>query len=95
MALIMLDLDHFKAVNDQFDHNVGDRVLELLAVALRESVRDSDRAARLGGEEFALLLLRCDRYLAVASDERVRERIRPVSVAGIADAAIDLSASLG
>jgi len=95
MALIMLDLDHFKAVNDQFGHHVGDRVLELLAVALQESVRDSDRAARLGGEEFALLLLRCDRSLAVAIAERVRERIRHLSVEGIPDSDIDLSASIG
>ncbi len=95
VALIMLDLDHFKAVNDQFGHHVGDRVLELLAVALKESVRDSDRAARLGGEEFALLLLRCDRSLAVAIAERVRDRIRHLSVEGIPDSDIDLSASIG
>ncbi|MFQ5530700.1 MAG: GAF domain-containing protein, partial [Gemmatimonadota bacterium] len=76
MALIMLDLDYFKNVNDRFGHQVGDQVLELLAVALQDSVRDSDRAARLGGEEFALLLLRCDRDLAMVIAERVRERIR-------------------
>lgn len=95
VALIMLDLDHFKAVNDRFGHNVGDRVLELLAVALKDSVRDSDRAARLGGEEFALLLLRCDRSLAMAIAERVRDRIRHLSVEGIPDSEIDLSASVG
>jgi len=95
IALIMLDLDHFKNVNDQFGHNVGDRVLELLADALQESVRDSDRAARLGGEEFALLLLRCDRSLAMAIANRVRERIRNLSVEGIPDSDILLSASVG
>ncbi len=95
MALIMLDLDHFKDVNDRFGHQVGDRVLELLAVALRDSVRDSDRAARLGGEEFALLLLRCDRSLAMVIAERVRNRIRHLSLDELPEGGIDLSASIG
>jgi len=95
MALVMLDLDFFKEVNDRFGHQVGDRVLELIAVALKESVRDSDRAARLGGEEFALLLLRCDRELAIAIAERVRDRIRDLTVEDVPDADVDLSASVG
>lgn len=95
MALIMLDLDLFKDVNDRFGHQVGDRVLELLAAALRDSVRESDQAARLGGEEFALLLLRCDRDLAIAIADRVRERIRHLALEGIPESDIDLSASVG
>ena len=95
MALIMLDLDYFKDVNDRFGHHVGDRVLELLAVALQESVRDSDRAARLGGEEFALLLLRCDRELAMAIADRVQDRIRHLTLEGLPEPDIDLSASVG
>jgi len=95
MALIMLDLDLFKDVNDRFGHQVGDRVLELLATALRDSVRESDQAARLGGEEFALLLLRCDRELAIAIADRVRERIRNLALEGIPESEIDLSASVG
>jgi len=94
MALIMLDLDYFKEINDRFGHQVGDRVLELLAVALRDSVRDSDRAARLGGEEFALLLLRCDRELAIAIADRVRDRVRHLMLDGVPEG-IDLSASVG
>lgn len=95
MALIMLDLDLFKEVNDRFGHQVGDRVLELLATALRDSVRESDQAARLGGEEFALLLLRCDHDLAIAIADRVRERIRHLALDGIPESDIDLSASVG
>jgi len=95
IALIMLDLDYFKTVNDRYGHHVGDRVLELLAVALKDSVRDSDRAARLGGEEFALLLLRCDRSLAMAIADRVRDRIRHLNVEGIPDSELNLSASVG
>jgi diguanylate cyclase (GGDEF)-like protein len=95
MALIMLDLDYFKDVNDRFGHYVGDRVLELLAVALQDSVRDSDRAARLGGEEFALLLLRCDRELAISIADRVQDRIRHLTLEGLPEPDIDLSASVG
>jgi len=95
MALIMLDLDLFKDVNDRYGHQVGDRVLELLAGALRDSVRESDQAARLGGEEFALLLLRCDRELAIAIADRVCDRIRHLALEGIPESDIDLSASVG
>lgn len=55
-ALLMLDLDNFKYVNDVLGHSIGDALLQLVAVALRTSVRDSDHLARLGGDEFAILL---------------------------------------
>ncbi|HLH13974.1 MAG TPA: EAL domain-containing protein, partial [Solirubrobacteraceae bacterium] len=55
-ALMMLDLDNFKYVNDVLGHTVGDALLEVVAAALRTAVRDSDHLARLGGDEFALLL---------------------------------------
>jgi diguanylate cyclase (GGDEF)-like protein len=55
-ALIMLDLDHFKDINDTFGHGVGDAVLIEIAQRLKKSVRDVDLVARLGGDEFAILL---------------------------------------
>ena len=95
LALIFLDVDHFKLVNDKFGHQVGDRCLQELAETLRESVRDSDQLARIGGEEFAILLIRADRDLAVSIAERVRSRIDDLVLEEDAALPLDLTASLG
>ncbi|MGE0482670.1 MAG: putative bifunctional diguanylate cyclase/phosphodiesterase [Gammaproteobacteria bacterium] len=55
-ALLMIDLDDFKQINDSFGHDVGDRYLRAIATAIRGAVRDSDTVARLGGDEFAVLI---------------------------------------
>jgi diguanylate cyclase (GGDEF)-like protein len=81
VALMMLDIDHFKNVNDRYGHEAGDEVLRRVARLLTGSVRDTDTAARFGGEEFVMLLPETD--LAAASD--VAERIR----AGVAALEID------
>ena len=57
-AVLLIDLDHFKSINDRFGHALGDRVLEIFADAARQSVRSSDLLGRLGGEEFAAVLVR-------------------------------------
>ena len=56
VALVMLDLDDFKKVNDVFGHGVGDQLLMRVADALRSSVRSEDVVSRVGGEEFAIIL---------------------------------------
>jgi diguanylate cyclase (GGDEF)-like protein len=71
-ALLMLDIDHLKSVNDKFGHPVGDMVIRQIAQTLREVSRDNDTAARLGGEEFALLLAGIDLQRAVTAAERLR-----------------------
>jgi len=72
-AVLLIDLDHFKSINDRFGHALGDRVLEIFSDAARQSVRVSDLIGRLGGEEFAAVLYdtSCDKAAAVA--ERMRE----------------------
>jgi diguanylate cyclase (GGDEF)-like protein len=74
-ALLIVDLDHFKRVNDTYGHVAGDAALKHLAVLLRRALRTGDVAARIGGEEFALWLPGAD--VAVARDvaERVREMV--------------------
>ncbi len=95
LALVFLDVDHFKAVNDRFGHHAGDRCLLALARALRESVRDSDQIARIGGEEFAVLLIRADRELALSIAERLRDRIDGLIIEEDPSLPVDLTASLG
>ena len=82
-ALLMLDIDHLKAVNDKYGHPVGDMVIRQIAQTLREVSRDNDIAARLGGEEFALLLAGVELQHAVAAAERLRMVLRGKSVEGI------------
>jgi diguanylate cyclase (GGDEF)-like protein len=74
-ALLLLDLDNFKAVNDERGHVEGDRVLMKAAAVVREAVREIDVAARYGGEEFAVLLPDTSRLGAFVVAERIRRRI--------------------
>ena len=74
-SLAMLDIDHFKLVNDHFGHAVGDRALLEIARAMKEALRGSDVSARLGGEEFVVLLPETNLEGALAVTERLRERV--------------------
>ncbi|HSD46991.1 MAG TPA: diguanylate cyclase [Pyrinomonadaceae bacterium] len=71
-SLLMLDIDHLKRINDQFGHPAGDAVIRQIAQTLKEVSRDNDTAARVGGEEFALLLAGIDLQKAAAAAERLR-----------------------
>jgi two-component system cell cycle response regulator len=76
VSLIIGDLDHFKQVNDRFGHQVGDQVLVQVSEVLRRHARRIDCVARVGGEEFALLLPSTDSRGAFVSAERLRYRVR-------------------
>ncbi|MBT9596003.1 MAG: GGDEF domain-containing protein [Vitreoscilla sp.] len=73
--LLLLDIDHFKRVNDTHGHSVGDLVIQAVADALRDSVRPMDLPARVGGEEFAIILPNCPPAFGETVAERVRHRI--------------------
>ena len=75
-ALLILDLDHFKGVNDTLGHHAGDALIMAVADVLREHVRDSDRVARLGGDEFAVLLPKADAEQAVAVADKLVSAVR-------------------
>jgi diguanylate cyclase (GGDEF)-like protein len=78
LAVVLLDIDRFKAVNDQYGHPAGDRVLAGAARAIARAVRGIDLAARWGGEEFAVLLVEADESTAGGAVERIREAVASV-----------------
>jgi diguanylate cyclase (GGDEF)-like protein len=75
LCLALIDVDHFKQVNDGHGHGVGDKVLQIIAALLSEHVRDEDLAARLAGDEFVLLLHRTELTKAAEVCERVRRAV--------------------
>jgi two-component system, cell cycle response regulator len=95
-ACVYVDLDHFKSINDQYGHGAGDGVLREVSRRLRGMVRSADVPARLGGEEFALLLPQTEEAAAFDLSERVRAYVsaHPVEIAGIAEG-IQITASFG
>ncbi|SFB13627.1 diguanylate cyclase (GGDEF) domain-containing protein [Amycolatopsis marina] len=80
IALLMIDLDHFKWINDSFGHPAGDDVLQAVAEALREVTRPSDVVGRFGGEEFLILLPDMDERAALQAAERVRRAIADLRI---------------
>jgi len=75
LALLILDLDHFKQVNDAYGHNIGDQVLKLMGVILKETLKGQDTAARYGGEEFAVVLPKTQIGNAIKLAEHIRQRL--------------------
>jgi diguanylate cyclase (GGDEF)-like protein len=80
MGLLLLDLDHFKQVNDKYGHAAGDLAICATANVLRSMKRSYDYAGRWGGEEFMLLLPECNEDEMVAIAERIREAIRNLHI---------------
>ena len=87
LALLMLDLDHFKKINDTHGHVAGDRVLVAVAQVLSKSVRNEDVVARYGGEEFAVLLRATPVEHVLGTAERLRRQIEALAVEGEGDTA--------
>jgi len=78
-AVLLIDLDHFKSINDRFGHAIGDRVLQVFAEAAKSNLRASDLVGRLGGEEFAAVLYDAGRKKALALAERIRASFAEVA----------------
>jgi diguanylate cyclase (GGDEF)-like protein len=94
LSLMMIDIDRFKAINDRFGHDVGDRVIEHVAALCREGKRASDTVARIGGEEFVMLLPETPLDSAHLVAERLRRRIADTPLLDAA-ARVALTASIG
>lgn len=90
-AVLMLDIDNFKFVNDAHGHAVGDRVLKAVATAILARARETDVVARLGGDEFAIVLPEADRYQAVEFAEGVRTAVGSVDPADVSHLSVGIA----
>ncbi len=79
-AVLLIDLDHFKSINDRFGHAIGDRVLQVFAESATANIKDSDVIGRLGGEEFGAVLYNVDRERALVMAERIRSTFAAAAV---------------
>jgi len=95
IGLIMLDIDHFKEINDKHGHAVGDLVLQAVARRIEEAVRKGDMIGRYGGEEFLLLLPSATRMEAIALAERLRSAIGSTPIDLLDGRQVQLTASFG
>jgi len=89
-ALLLLDIDYMKAINDRFGHPAGDMVIRQVASTLTKVLRDNDTAARLGGEEFALLLASVDADKAAVAAERLRHILAEQAVEGVGNFSVSI-----
>lgn len=94
-AMLMLDLDEFKAINDQYGHQAGDDVLRAIGEVLRRALRDSDIAGRLGGEEFAILLPESDGENTFGMADRLRREIAATPIPSEHGGTLYVTTSIG
>ncbi len=94
LSILLLDIDHFKQVNDTFGHGVGDEVLVMFYQSCKAAVRNSDVVARIGGEEFVIILPNTSAANAFQFAERLREDIQQLEVV-IDENSIELTVSIG
>lgn len=93
--LLMLDIDHFKAVNDTYGHLAGDQVLQAVARSLAGCIRPMDTAARYGGEEFAVVLPSCQPAFGQAVAERIRHTIESTPIRVTPTMELRITVSIG
>ena len=93
--LLVLDIDYFKAVNDNYGHGAGDLVIQAVAQAINQVVRPMDTVARVGGEEFAVILPNCASGFGATVAERLRECVSELRVEVAVGKFLDITASIG
>src|SRR6185503_12898998 len=89
-SLLLIDIDHLKKINDQFGHPAGDAVIRQIALTLKEVSRDNDTPARMGGEEFALLLAGINSEKAAAAADRLRDVLSRRQVEGVGNVTVSI-----
>lgn len=93
--LLMLDIDHFKKINDTYGHLAGDKVLQAIAITLAKCLRPMDTVARYGGEEFAVILPSCHTAFGALIAERIRATVEAMQIQISAGATIGVTVSIG
>jgi diguanylate cyclase (GGDEF)-like protein len=94
-SVLVLDIDHFKNINDQYGHSAGDQVLQQVAEVINMNIRQDDIAARWGGEEFLIILPYADETKAYCAGERIRSAIERSNFQINGSENIQLSVSVG
>jgi diguanylate cyclase (GGDEF)-like protein len=93
-GLMVLDIDHFKLVNDTYGHSTGDRVIQSVSAQIKLSLRSMDTAARIGGEEFAIIVPECTPEDAITAATRIHSAFNPLML-NFDTCQIRLTASMG
>jgi diguanylate cyclase (GGDEF)-like protein len=93
-GLIVVDIDHFKNVNDAYGHSAGDKAIQAYAAKLKTCLRSMDTAARIGGEEFAAILPECEPEDAIRAATRIHSVLNPVTVS-VEGKSLSLTTSAG
>jgi diguanylate cyclase (GGDEF)-like protein len=83
VSLVVADIDHFKAVNDVWGHQAGDKAIAQFGEIVRGTIRETDIAGRIGGEEFCILAWNCDEQAAVSLAERIRRKFAQAQIEGL------------
>ena len=95
LSFLMLDIDHFKRVNDTFGHAVGDLALQAVTKTCAGLLRSSDSFGRLGGEEFAILLVETNKAQALQAAERIRQQVAHIALTAPSGQPVILRVSIG
>ena len=95
VAVLLLDLDFFKSINDTYGHMIGDEVLRTVAQSLQHSMRKDDVAGRFGGEEFIVLLSSADREVGMAVAERIRAKVEAIRITAGCSKKVQITTSIG
>lgn len=95
IAIFLLDIDHFKTVNDCYGHLAGDNILKQLSLLMKETLREHDMIARVGGEEFAVLLPEADLAAAMVIAERLRQTVAQFAFHALPELETSMTVSIG
>lgn len=95
LAVALIDIDHFKKINDTYGHSIGDKVLEHFSTILKNNVRETDYLIRWGGEEFLLILRDCDMTLASKIVDNIRRKVTQNALYLSSNEKVNISISIG